>query len=461
MRVVTDVRLLPPDAPERVAVHDELHARPVAPITVPAMVTQLAVATAGHPAAEELAYLRGLAVGAGLPPVGEPDAGLTLPLAGGAVLTWERHAEYSLYSVLQPLDVATLAGAEPGGAEPGGAGPDLLALVPLPAGWLAGVPGHTVAAVHVVLLPWARHPDGAPDGGGAGDDAAVAVANELLGPGRLLGSRIKGGAARLYTTYRLRADGTSRFLVLCDDVTPGRAGRIAASLLDAERYRMLALLGYPLARRLVPRLGALEDRLAELTRAIEDPARDDHALLDDIVALAAQVETEIAAQGSRFSAALAYFSIVEQRVEDLRGTSHPGLMGVFTFLQRRLLPAMATVATAARRLDELSERVARTADLLRTRVEVATEAQNQDLLRELRRGQAVQLRLQETVEGLSIVAISYYAVGLIGYLAKGLKATGAHLDVERTMALSLPLVLVGLWLLRRRVSRRVHGAGEE
>ena len=460
MRVVTDVRLLPPDAPGRIADHDELHARPVAPITVPAMVTQLAVVTAGHAAAEELAHLRGLAVGAGLPPVGEPDAGLTLPLAGGAVLTWERHAEYSLYSVLQPLDVATLPGAEAGGAEP-----DLLALVPLPAGWLAGVPGRTVAAVHVVLLPSARHPDdardGGTDGGRAADDAAVAVANELLGPGRLLGSRIKGGAARLYTTYRLRADGTSRFLVLCDDVTPGRAGRIAASLLDAERYRMLALLGYPLARRLVPRLGELEDRLAELTRAIEDPARDDHALLDDIVALAAQVETEIAAQGSRFSAALAYFSIVEQRVEDLRGTSHPGLMGVFTFLQRRLLPAMATVATAARRLDELSERVARTADLLRTRVEVATEAQNQDLLRELRRGQAVQLRLQETVEGLSIVAISYYAVGLIGYLAKGLKATGAHLDVERTMALSLPLVLVGLWLLRRRVSRRVHGAGEE
>jgi len=436
-----DVPGLPLDAPGRVAAHDELHARPVAPITVPALMTQLAVLTEGHTVAEETAYLRGLAAAHGLA-VGRTDLGLSLSLPFGATLSWEHHAEYSLYSVLQPVDGEALRSASH---------PDLLALVPLPPDWLAGVPGRTLAAVHVLLLPSA----------GEDDAQASAVAQRLLEPGRLLGSRVKDGSARLYTTYRLGADGTSRFLVLCDDVTEGRAGRIAASLLDAERYRMLALLGFPLARRLVPRLDALEERLAELTHAIEDAARDDRALLEELISLAAQVETEIAAHAGRFGASLAYFSIVEQRVDDLRGTSVPGLMGVFTFLRRRLLPAMATVTTAGRSMDDLSERVARTADLLRTRVEVTTEAQNQDLLRELRSGQAVQLRLQETVEGLSIAAIAYYVVGLIGYAAKGLKAAGVHLDVELIMAGAIPLVLAALWVMRRRIHRHVHGAAHD
>jgi uncharacterized membrane-anchored protein len=443
MPVVTDLRLLPPDADGRAALHDEVHARAVTPIAVPAMVTQLTVLVEGHSADEESAYLRGFAAASGSRPV-ETAAGIAFALPGDAWLTWERHAEHSLWSVVQPLPDGALAVPEP----------DLLALVPLPAGWLRQAPGRTLAAVHVVLLP-------ADDVAAAADEAGLALARVVLGPGRVLGSRVKGDAARLHTTFRLWPDGTSRFLVLCDDVTPGRAGRIAASLLDAERYRMLALLGYPAARALVPRLGALEDRLAELAHAIEDAGRDDRALLEETVALAAQVEAEIAAHAGRFSASLAYASIVDQRVEDLRGTSLPGLMGLFTVLRRRLLPAMATVGSALRRTDQLSARVARAADLLRTRIEVTTEAQNQDLLRELRQGQAVQLRLQETVEGLSIVAVSYYVVGLIAYLAKGLKATGLHVGVEQVTALALPAVLAGVWAMRRRIHRRVHGGVDD
>ena len=435
--MVAERPALPGDAPGRIAAHDELHARPVTPVAMPALVTQLTVLTQGTTRAEETAYLRGLAAGQGLD-VGETDLGLTLAPADGVTLTWEHHAEYSLYTVIQQLDDEALGGR---------ASPDLLALVPLPSGWLAGVPGATLAAVHVLVLPSAP---------GERADDRIALAHQLLGRGRLLGSLVKDGTARLYTTYRLGPDGTSRFLLLCDDITDGRAGRVVASLLDAERYRMLALLEFPRARALVVRLERHEDRRSQLTHAVQDEHRDDGVLLDELIGLAAQVEAEIAAHGGRFSASLAYFSIVQQRVDDLRGTSLPGLMGVFTFLRRRLLPAMATVESAARRTDELSERIARTADLLRTRVEVTTEAQSQDLLRELRRGQAVQLRLQETVEGLSIAAISYYVVGLIGYGTKGLKAAGWHLDVERTTAAAIPLVLAGVWLLRRRLHHHVH-----
>ena len=48
-----------------------------------------------------------------------------------------------------------------------------------------------------------------------------------------------------------------------------------------------------------------------------------------------------------------------------------------------------------------------------------------NLLGAMNRRQQLQLRLQATVEGLSVAAITYYIVGLVGYAAKGLKEGGA------------------------------------
>lgn len=199
------------------------------------------------------------------------------------------------------------------------------------------------------------------------------------------------------------------------------------------------------------RLEDLEARLADLTHGIEDDRTDDRELLDELIGLAALVESEIAAHAGPFDAACAYHAIVEQRIEYLRSASLSGLMGVFTFLRRRLQPAMATVDAAKRRADALSRRVARTADVLRTRVEVNAEIQTQELLRELRRGQHVQLRLQQTVEGLSIAAISYYVVSLVGYLGKGGRAAGLPVNEGVLTALAIPVVVVVVWRTLRRV----------
>ena len=69
----------------------------------------------------------------------------------------------------------------------------------------------------------------------------------------------------------------------------------------------------------------------------------------------------------------------------------------------------------------------------------------------------LQLRLQQTVEGLSVAAISYYLVGLVGYAAKAAKATGVALDADLTTGLSIPVVVglvgFGVWRLRRLVAR--------
>jgi uncharacterized membrane-anchored protein len=112
---------------------------------------------------------------------------------------------------------------------------------------------------------------------------------------------------------------------------------------------------------------------------------------------------------------------------------------------------MATVASTAQRLASLSERVARTSALLRTRVDIATEGQNQLLLEKLTKGQELQLRLQSTVEGLSIAAISYYVVSLLLYGAKALKSLGVPVHPEMAAGALIPVVLWGVWSTTRRI----------
>jgi uncharacterized membrane-anchored protein len=127
-------------------------------------------------------------------------------------------------------------------------------------------------------------------------------------------------------------------------------------------------------------------------------------------------------------------------------------------MQRRLAPAMATVVSVEQRLHAISGRVTRTSALLRTRVDIAREEQNRQLLEKLTRGQALQLRLQSTVEGLSIAAISYYVISLVLYGAKALKSAGVPLQPELTAGALIPLVMWAVWRTTRRIHERLHKA---
>jgi uncharacterized membrane-anchored protein len=435
---------LPADAPARRQLHDEVHARPVPRIRVPALVTHLAVLNHGVSAEDERAHLCDLIEGCDRAFDRSDPMFLQVSLPEFTI-RWERHGEFSGYTITQPLDPRAVEAAHD---------PDLLAMLPVPAQWLAGVPGQTLVATQLLMLPPNHEPA----------EQAAQTAARLLGSGWLTGSSVKDGSAQLYTCYQLREDGTSRFLVRCDDVTEGRTGRIAVSLLELETYRVLALRAFRPARALAATLPAVDSRLAELTQALQQtggPEQADEDLLHELIQLAAEIETDLATHSTLFGSAQAYFDIVQQRIDDLRGTALPGLMGVFTFLRRRMLPAMATVTSTAERLAELSQRVDRTGDLLRTRVDITTERQNQELLRSLDRGQRVQLRLQETVEGLSVAAITYYLVGLFGYAGKALKAAGVHVagapvNPDLVTGLAVPVAVAGVWLTLRRVKRRLH-----
>jgi uncharacterized membrane-anchored protein len=423
--------LLPADHPERRTLADEVHARPPEPLEAPARASYLALLVDADERDAERAHLVRLCTSAGVEP---PAAGTTQfsALIGPLRLKWERHGEFSGYTV-------SLSGVP---ARPFETPASSL----LPAGWLQGLPGRTIVAAHAQLIP----------AEGVSLDAAFLA--EHFGVNFVVGADIGEGAGVACTDFRIHADGFGRFLLLDHRFTPRQAGRMLQRLFEIEAYRMLALLALPIARRQAPRIVAIEKSLAELTDGIARDDGRDEALLHQLTRLAAEVESGLAASQFRFGACRAYADLVRTRIVELRETRLTGLQTIEEFMARRFTPAVATCNTVSMRLHGLSERVAQASALLATRVGIARERQNQALLASMDRRAKLQLRLQQTVEGLSVAAISYYAAGLIGYLAKGGKAGGLPLDPDLIVAVAIPVVALSVLLAVRRARRRIKSA---
>lgn len=431
--------LLPPDDPLRAGLHNEVHTRPTAEIQLPALVVYVAVLNSGVTRDSEHAHLCGLPGMAGLARSSLESNFVRLNLPDCTV-KWERHSEFSRYSIVQALPAHAVLGAQP---EPA-LTPDLA----VSAAWLRAIPGHTIAAIKLVLV----------NGDLSAPHQAMGQVRAWFGDAQVVASVVGAdGHSLAASDFVLRPSGFSRMLVVAPAGTsPSRAGRLTQRLIELETYRMMALRGLPVAKELGAMLSQSESQVASIIGQLEGKSASDQELLDTLVALAARVEREVARHMYRFSATAAYDALVQQRIQELRERPIPGTQTMGEFMQRRLSPAIATVAATRLRLQSLSERVARASDLLRTRVDIATEAQNQQLLEKLTRGQELQLRLQSTVEGLSIAAISYYVVSLLYYGAKALRGMGLALDPEVATGLLVPLVLWGVWRLTRRITRKIY-----
>jgi uncharacterized membrane-anchored protein len=429
--------IFPADHPQRLALADEVHARPPEPVPTPSRTTYVAVLVDSDARDSELRHLQHLCkrFDAPAPP---PDATHFRARLGAVQLKWERHGEFSGYT----FSVEGLADAPF----------DATAASLLPAGWIASVPGRTVAAVHAEVTATS---DRAPD--------ASALAQRFAGH-TVVGSQVAEGAAAIYTDFRLHADGCSRVWVINRALTLPQTGRVLQRLFEIEAYRVLALLALPIARRQAPRIAAIETSLATLTdqmarndTSVVDQA--DEKLLQELMRLAAEVESGIAASQFRFGACEAYHGLVLRRIAELRESRLPGLQTIDEFMSRRLAPAAATCANVAQRLKDLAERIGQASALLATQVGIAREHQNQALLASMDRRAKLQLRLQQTVEGLSVAAIVYYVAGLIGYLAKALRSAGARIDADIAVGVSVPLVAaLALWGVRR-MRRRLGADG--
>ena len=418
--------------PLRGALLKEAHARPFESLDAPLRVSHLVVQTGTSGRSAEVAHMAALCHELGVEVPGDDDTHFILE-ARGVRVRWERHTEFSTYTVF-------VNGPEPEPfREP--------AIERLPARWLPTIPGELLAAMHVSVMP-------------ANDlDSNPSTLGHYLEPDSLAGSRCSGGAATVWTDFLAHNDGFLRFLVLDHSLSAPQAGRLVQRILELETYRFMALLGFPLARELAPDITEMENRLGtlmdELT-TVSDLA-DERGLLDALSALSARVERLMARTNFRFSATQAYGTLVRRRLNALREERIEGISTLDEFMERRLAPALDTCVNMGDRLERISGRVSRAANLLRTRVDVALEAQNRDLLDSMNRRARLQLRLQQTVEGLSVVILSYYSVSLAGYAFRGAASVGWIDNPERATALSIPIialtVAVGIRLGRRRATQ--------
>ncbi len=427
---------LPAEHPLRRRLADEVHARPPLAVEPPAAISCVALLR-GADDGDDLAPLRALLArhGRQLEPPRNPHLVVELDALR---VKWERHSEFTSYTLIRPLSVSDEA-ALPALAT---------AFDAVAADWLAALSGQTIEAIDVTFVA-----------AGEREPSVEALAQLFSGP-TLVGSRVSDAGALVYTDFQLTPDGRSRWFVLERRLTRGQRARVVQRLLEIGIYRVMAMLAFPLAREMSAALTVAEQRLSTITARIAELGahatataeveREERMLLDDLTQLAAEMEKAVAHSAFRFSASKAYWDIVTKRVAELREERIGGIPTIGEFLSRRLEPAINTVLAAARRQQELSARIARASELLRTRVDITREEQNSQLLAAMERRGKLSLRLQQTVEGLSTAAITYYAVGLVSYAVKPLKAVWPALNPDWITAAAIPVIA---WLVWRGVHK--------
>ena len=423
-----------PDHPQRYATVNELHARPFPSLEVPSTAVYVAikepVQAQNRDRGADLAHLLAILDRHGSP---HPQPGATHfsgPI-GRAELKWESHTEFVTYSAFtkgvsaRPFD--------PAEAEV------------LPEDWLAAAPGKRLTSVLIRVEPMPET-----------EVALLARMDEWFVPESLAVARVVDGAAVVAGDFRIDPGGHMRFAVFVAPGTgPRRVGRIVQRLCEIETYRAMSMLGLMRSRDLSARLNALDPKLAALVSGLDDAEPAPEAALHELLTISAELESLAVQFSFRFGATAAYEAIVSQRIEVLREVRIEGRQTFGEFMMRRYDPAMRTVKSAESRLAAMAERAERAAELLRTRVDVERSAQNQRLLESMDRRADLALRLQHTVEGLSVVAISYYAVSLGSYLLKP-AAHALHIGPEALLAGLVPVVVVGVWLMVRRIRNRLH-----
>ena len=412
---------------ERDVLLAEAHARPSTPVAAPMLATRIAALSGESGAKLDRDHMAALCrkIGAAEP---GPNARWCVVDAATWRLRWERHTEVSTWTFFRPKpdpEIAPFA---------------VTALDLAPQDWLAALPGEVMAAAHVELLRETPR--------------TIVFAEDMIG------SAVAGGMAQVTTDFRPGPDGFTRFVVVQEDADTVLGGHILQQLMEIESYRLLALLAFPLAWRAGTALSELEAGAAAAANRMLDEGgvQQDRQLLERLAALAGQAESLTGETSYRFAAARAYHGLVQERIRQLNETPLGNRPTIGEFMARRLAPAMRTCIAMEDRLKDVSDRVSRTTQLLSTRVSVQAEQTNLNLLESMNRRAQLQLQLQETVEGLSVVAISYYLMGLIKVLLEGVGELRHTLNPTLATGLLAPFVVLLVWRLLHRIRMRIeHG----
>ncbi len=422
------------DHPLRYQLANELHARPFPSVPCPGQAVFLAIKephqAAKRDRAKDRAHLIALLdrFGADHP---APDATHYFGDLGKFRLKWEQHTEF----------VTITAFMDSNGERPF----DPTAWEVFPEDWLAEAPGTRVTSAHIRIAP-------VPDNS---DDIGDMLADWLV-PESLAVSEVLDQTAIVAGDFRIDSAGHMRFAVFCrPDTGNRRIGRIVQRICEIETYKTMSMLGLPRARTIARRMGEIDESLTQLVGDMTGDLAKPDETLGQLLAIAAELEQMQTESAFRFGATGAYEALVTQRIVVLREERFMGRQTFGEFMMRRFDPAMRTIKATERRLYSMTDRAIRAGDLLRTRVDVDRSAQNQDLLESMNHRADLQLRLQKTVEGLSVVAISYYAVNLVVYLIAPLAEPMGVSKTLLTAGAVLPVVAL-VWAVVHSIRRSME-----
>tara|TARA_B110001454_G_scaffold219000_1_gene249233 strand:- start:4764 stop:5927 length:1164 start_codon:yes stop_codon:yes gene_type:complete len=305
--------------------------------------------------------------------------------------------------------------------------------------WGEHLPGRVIRATRI----WVANND---------EEAERAVSAAGIGPDEMVSCTI-AHRARLWSDFRIHTNGYGSLVIAANGTDPRDLSRSLQRLQELGNYRNRALLGLPIAQENWSKLNEIETRLQEISNHLSDPEQTDDSLLTEISEIQGRLTAVATATNFRMSATAAYATLVEERLEELAPGAIEGHASLVDFTQRRFRPAIRTCAALSSRIESLSARAGQITSLLRTRVETRIENQNGQLLRSMESSARRQLRLQELIENFSILALSYYAVGLLHYILNGVTSLSEETRDHATAAL-VPIVLLVIWLSVKTVKHR-------
>ncbi len=419
------------------SLYDEMHSRPYQVIPCPAHLTHFVILSDDAEKAQQFEHLQRLFAFFDQEVPVEDKSNLQFETPTFRVRR-EVHLEFSAFTFVN-LAVTDLLPFEQTG------------LTPLPEGWLESLPGMVMANFHLALQSIDKQ-----------DQGLLAKAKQSFEGKRLVGSNPQHGAARVWTSFQLHSDGFGRFLIGNDSMSDSQIGRLTQRIIEIETYRMLTLMALPLARDNGKDLEAMDSQLVTLTHQLAClDGFSEQGILGQLTAMAAQVEAARARTAFRYSATFAYYELVLKRLDELREDEVSGHLTLSEFITRRLTPAVNTCRSVNERLESLSTRIDRVSDMMRTKVELSIQEQNQQLLTSMDRRSRIQLMMQHTVEGLSVAAISYYSIGLVKYIIEATGTGQLPLSKPQLVGWSVPVIIGTVWFFTRRVHRRFKGMDDE
>ena len=440
----------PYDHPSRALLHEEVHARPPIPLWPNERVISQSFLLDAATRQQQIAWVQKLSHALGCAPSRDDHSFMTLHLAAEperVLVKWELHGEFATIAVIvhnktkvkEPLLKSRLEIER-----------DLdLLFANLGCPTISEAGGQRISALDLVFEHRPLYTE------------ALEV-SEIFNGNTVLGSFILSSKkAQLWTDLQLDEDGFISFFIPHDVLGSRQLGRIARGLAEAETYRMVAMVSFPVAKSLSLPLREAESELAAVSEKISKLQAEsgvntekDGLFLEELSRLASRIEQWISGYGLRFTAAEAYSQLLSKNLLELNETSIPGVQTLSEFMDRRFQPAMGTCIWTQRRLRELSDRISRTTQTLRTRIEFVNEQQTQKLLASMDQRARLQLRLQETVESLSVLVLTYYAVGLLAYIVKGGKEAGLAIHPEIIAAIAAPIIAITFLVISRRRRRR-------